>query len=232
MTTDDASIQRRAERDLIFTYGDDQQDVFLWEHSLRIMHNACTLTELPEFRNRKLDRMALRAGALYHEAGWLCQLRQGVIKRSELLCRPTSDTQRDLGAALLEQSLADLLKPRTLAAAGMLIRQLNDRHVRSLETRLLSDADNLDDIGTLALCAMIRRSTFEGKGLSHLIQTWQRRREFHFWEARIKKSFRLEAVQQIAFQRLTRLDDFMESLARQCTGEDVSAMVRAATPES
>ncbi len=192
--------------------------------------NARQIAKLPGVPRRKLDYDALEAAAFYHEAGWVQQVCQGTVHRLEVLCGPTSELQRELGAVMLTKSLAGRLKPRSLEAAAMLVRQLNDRHKRALEARILADADNLDEIGSLLLWNMIRRHSFEGKGIEATLQTWKRQREFHFWEARINKSVHFEAVKQIAFQRLEQLDQLMSVLAQHHTGDDLRKLLE--NPES
>lgn len=218
-----------AKRDLIFAGNDGNQDVFLWEHAQRVAWNARLIAKLPGVPARKIDSAALEAAALYHDAGWACQFREGTVNRFEILCRPTSDLQRDLAAALLTESLSDHLKPRSLETAAILVRQLNDRHMRAVEAQILSDADMLDDIGSLALWNMIRRQTFDGKGVETTLQTWRRQREFRFWEARINKSVRFESVKQIAVRRLEQIDQIMSALARHHVGDDLLEFVEQTT---
>ena len=213
-----------AKRDLVFTDERGNQDVYVCEHGQRVALSARHIATLPGVPGRRTDGAALEAAALYHDAGWICQVREGTIHRFDILCKPTSDRQRDLAAALLTESLADHLKPRSLETAGMLIRQLNDRHVRAIEAQILADADSLDDIGNLSLWSTIRRHTFEGKAIETTLQTWKRQREFRFWEARIRESVRFEAVKQIAFRRLKHIDQFMSMLARYHAGDDLAEL--------
>ncbi len=215
------AIWECARRDLVFTDQQGNQDVFLWEHAQRVAGNARRIAALTGVSARRMDRAALEAAALYHDAGWVCQLREGTVARLEILCKPTGDLQRDLAAALLTTSLSGRLRPRSLETAALLIRQLNDPYVQAVEAQILAEADNLDQIGSLALWGMVRRHAFEGKGIEAALQTWQRQREFRFWEARINKSLRFEAVKRIAYRRLEELDQFMGVLARQHAGEDL-----------
>ncbi len=226
---DQSPIWERARRDLVFMDEDGNQDVFLWEHVQRVARNARHIAMLPEVPTRRIDRNALEAAALYHDAGWVCQLREGAVHRLEILCKPTCERQHHLAAALLAESLSDHLKPRTLETAAMLVRQLGDRHLRAVEARILADADALDDIGSLSLWNMVRRHTFEGKGIEAALQTWQRQREFRFWEARINKSVHFEVVKRIALQRLEQLDQFMSILARHDSAADLLEQLEATT---
>lgn len=211
----------RAEHDLVLTGDDGIRDVFLWEHCRRVARNARLIARLPGVPAPRVDGAALDAAALYHDAGWICQCREGTVDRFELLSKPTSDLQHSLAASLLTKALRDHLKPRSLSAAALFVRQMGDRHVRAVEAQILADADNLDEIGSLSLWNVVRRHTFQGKSVEAALQTWQRQREFRFWTARINNSLRFEAVKQIAFKRLEELDRFMELLARHHRGDDL-----------
>ncbi|MFH0980422.1 MAG: HD domain-containing protein [Planctomycetota bacterium] len=217
---DQSPIWECARRDLVLIDPDGNQDVFLWEHSQRVAQNARHIAALPGVPVRRIDATALEAAALYHDAAWACQFRAGTVGRFEILGKPASDAQRALSAARLTEALAGRLKPRILETAGDLVRQLNDPHIEAVEVQILSDADNLDEIGSLALWNLVRRHTWEGKGVEAALKTWERQREFRFWEARINKSLRFEAVKQIACQRLKLLDQFMDLLARHHAGDD------------
>jgi hypothetical protein len=217
-----------ARRDLVFTDHSGNQDVFVWEHGQRVARYARLIAALPGVNTRNLDRAALEAAALYHDAGWICQLRAGTLQRADVLSRPTSDQQHDQAAALLTRSLAEHLRPRSLETAAQLIRQMNDREAPQPEAVILAEADNLDEIGCFALWHMVRRHAFEGKGIAATLQTWERQREFSYWEARINKSLRIEAVREIARRRLEHLDRFMALLGGQCAGDDVAECLNAA----
>ena len=213
----------RAKRDLVFADELGNQDVLVYEHGQRVALNARHIATLPGVPGRRIDHAALEAAALYHDAGWVCQVRKGTVHRFEILSKPADEQQRNLAAALLTESLADHLKPRSLEMAGMLIRQLNDRRLRVIEARILADADTLDDIGSLSLWNAMRRHAFDGKAIEATLQTWQRQRDFGYWEARIN-AVRFEAVKQIAFERLKQIDQFMRMLARHHAGDDVAEL--------
>lgn len=211
-----------ARRDLVFVDDAGNREVFVWEHSERVASGARMIAALPDVAVHEVDTAALEAAALYHDAGWTQQLRDGRVRRVELLCKPTSDQQRDLAAVALRQALSEHLRPHSLEMAILAVRQLNHRQDRSPEATILADADHLDEIGCLSLWNTFRRHTFEGRGMAAILGTWQRQREFRFWEARVSKSIHFEPVRRIALRRLEQLDRFMSLLARQDAGEDIA----------
>jgi hypothetical protein len=217
------SIWRQARTDLVI---DERglQDVFLWEHSARVARTATLIGSLPGVVAHPLDELALTAAALYHDAGWVVQYREGLLTRSEILGRATSDLQRELAAAMVEERLGHLLHGPSLETAVLSIRRMNDHAVTVPETQVLAEAANLDDIGVLSYWQSVRRCSNEGKGVQVAIDTWQRQKEYHFWEARIADAFRFEVVRELARQRLQKFGEFMDLLAYQHGGRDVAEL--------
>lgn len=211
-----------ARRDLILDVGQGQCDVFLWEHTGRVARAAEMIADLPDVAGRRLDRAALAAAALYHDAGWALQYRERLIPRSDILARPTSDLQRELGAALLEDRLAGMIKESVRSAAADCLRQVNSHDTTLTEAHVLAEAENLDQIGMLSFWQIVRRHSNEGRGIQAAVDTWRRQKEYHFWEARISDSFRFESVKKLARCRLAHFSDFMDELAREHRGDDVS----------
>jgi hypothetical protein len=211
-----------ARRDLVLDVGHGQTDVFLWEHAERVTRAAEGIADLPDVAGGRLDRAALTAASLYHDAGWALQYRDGLIQRSEILSRPTSDMQRELAAALLEDRLASVLTESSRSTAADCLRQINNRDTTLPEAQALAEADSLDQIGVQSFWQVVRRHSNEGKGIQAAVDTWCRQKEYHFWEARIADSFRFESVRQLARRRLAHFAEFMDELAREHRGDDIA----------
>jgi hypothetical protein len=226
----ESAIWKRARCDLVLADEAGNRDVFLWEHCQRVARNATRIVEFIGAAARRVDHAALEAAALYHEAGWACQFREGIITRADVFARPPTEQRRELAAVQMTRSLAGCLTPRSLETAAAAVRQFHEREVRGPEAQILADAENLDEIGVLSFWNAMRRATFEGKGIETVFLTWRRQREFRFWEARISKFVHFEPVRQIARQRLGQLDDFIALLHRHHAGEDLLDLDRARAP--
>ena len=224
------AIWNRARADLLFTIEQGGQDLFLWEHSVRVAQSARQIASLPTVQAASPDEAAIVAAALYHDAGWIAQLRDGEIKRDEVLIRPAFETDREQGALMLESRLASLLPADSLARASQAVRTLDDRQIESIEGQVVSDADNLDEFGVLSLWQIIRRGAVEGKGIQAVIDTWHRRKEYRYWDARLNDSFRFAAVRAVAEKRLEKFERLMEELEEQCRGADLVLDAVGTTP--
>jgi hypothetical protein len=198
-------------------------DSWMWERSDRIRRLSDKIMAFPEFSDVRMDHVAVRVASWFAEAGWVVQHRGGQLDRWQMLSRATSDVQRELAATLLQEQVAHLLPGATLDAAADAIRRCNLRDTEMPEAQVLSEASNLEDVGIVNLTRQIRVNAAEGRGLERLLTTWQRQREYQYWDARIKECFRLDRVRAIARQRLAAVDRFMEGLDIELSMRDLAA---------
>ncbi len=125
--------------------------------------------------------------------------------------------------------MKDLLPADTIVRAADCLRSLSDHEVESLESRLVADAENLDEFGALSLWQMARKQAMEGKAMEAAIKTWETQKQYGYWSARINDSFRFEAVKQIAHERLVTFDKIIQQLKAHHNGDDLTAAGGSAT---
>lgn len=225
------NILVRARQDLVFeVVGGGEEDLFLWEHAERVARSAQAILNLPEVTNAGPDATAVLAASLYHDAGWAVRVRQGEAKREEILVRAVPDDHRDQGAELMAKSLAPMIPAESIRIASTAIRTLHERDVDSIEGHIVGDAESLEEFGLLAFWGNIRRGTLDGKGVQAVVDTWHRRRDYQFWAARLRDSFRFDAVRQLARRRLMTYERVMEEVERLHIGADIAQL--GATPSA
>ncbi len=225
------AIRNRAKADLIITTEQGDQDLFLWEHSLRVAQNAGQIARLSEVCAASPDDLAVYAAALYHDAGWIERVLEGEVTRDAILIRPLAAAHREHGIELLERSLAKLLSRDSIRRAAAAIRYLHDRNGQSIEGQIVMEADLLDEIGAISLWTAIRRGVVDGRGVQAVIDTWRRRKEYHFWDARLKDSFRFSVVRAVAEERLRKFERLMQELETEHSGHDLHSAGRREGPE-
>jgi HD superfamily phosphodiesterase len=214
-----------AKRLLTIEVDESHHDLWLWEHAERVMHLTDSIARLPEVGGETADRTALAAAALFHDAGWIVEFEQGRWQRWQLLTRPTNEIQRELGAAMLQEEVEHLLPGATVRLATDAIRHCNDRHTELLEARILAEAEALDEIGVLYVLRQFRLYQGEGHPIEQLLNTWQRQREYQYWDVRLNDGFRYEATRTLARERLESMDAFMGGLRRALRGDDVRQLL-------
>jgi HD superfamily phosphodiesterase len=215
---------------LTVAINDTSSDLWLWEHSERVMRLTQLVAGIPEVRGQNPDLTALAAAGLFHDAGWTIEYSQGRFKHWQLLSRPTNDLQRELGAGLLQERGAHLLAAPSARLAGDAIRQCNDRRTNLLEARLLAEAEALDDVSALYVLRQFRQYQAEGRPLQQLVDSWQRQKEYRYWELRLNDGFRYDSIRAIARQRLEAVDAFIAALGRDLHGEDLRQWLATLAP--
>ena len=220
------AVWKLARADLIIATDDGGNDVFLWEHSLRVAKSAHYLSHLPQAQALKPDIVALLAACLYHDAGWITQLRAGEIQRFEILLVPPSETTVLESVRLMHKSLGGVLSGPILERAGETIRTRHQHNLELIEAHILDEADNLEEFGLGFLWTAIRRGLCGGKGVQAVLDAWKRRTEYHFWTARLKDSFRFEATRKLAESRLSQLESLMSEMTLQHGVDDVRLAVQ------
>lgn len=220
-------IWNRARADLAVGSGSGrgERDASLFEHCARVAETARRLSAIPAVHATAPDTIALVVAALYHEAGWVVAVREARVRPEEILLRPLSDSDREDGARMLSRSLRTLVSADSLGRASLAIRSLGNRNVDSVEGRILSDSDNLQEFGLLSLWTTVRRGTIEGRGVKPILETWRRRKEYHFWDARLRDGFYFAEVRALAERRLATLEAFMSGLEAEEAGCDVDALL-------
>ncbi len=212
-------------RELLTLHVDGATDLSLWEHSERVAQSAELLARLPEIGTDRPDADACTVAALFHDAGWAVQYQQGIVQRWQLLSRPTSDVQRELGAAALIETVGRVLPQETVEIATEAIRHLNVRNTSLVEARVVAEAEALDEIGLLFLLRQFRQYQAEGRPLEQLLKTWLRQLEYRYWDARIN-DLKFEVTRRIARERLHAVEQFMHAFARDREAGDLRAALR------
>jgi len=213
-----------AEESLVLRGEGQANDLWLWEHAQRIRHLARMLALLPEAREiggDQPDQTAVALAALFADAGWAVQVEHGEVNHWQVLSRPTNDIQRELGVGALQDHAPALLPPETVGIAVRAIRECNDRYTKCPEARVLSEAENLDEIGIMYVLRQFRQYQAEGRPLEQLLASWTRHREYHYWDARINDCLRWETTRHIARARLEAVGQFMTALARDRDAADL-----------
>ena len=216
-------IWNRARADLLIREGNNEKNMFLWEHSSCVAQAALRIAHLPEVCARTIDEAALAAAALYHDAAWIGSLREGPVSSAlEIGIHARDERHRELGAQKMEESLAGLLEPKSVALASVAIRTLDERSIESTEGQIVREAETLNEFGAVSFCVTIRKDILEGKGVQAAIDTWHRQGEYHYWPALLRDSFRFDSVRELAKRRLCLLGRFMEELEQQHNCDDLA----------
>jgi hypothetical protein len=99
--------------------------------------------------------------------------------------------------AAADQANADLIE-----RAARILRELPLRAPELAESKLLADAVNLDDFGVTGLVLQAMHLARQHSGLTPVAEGFEKRRQYGYWEARLKDGFHFEPIRQLARRRL------------------------------
>ena len=198
-----------------------REDTFLFDHSMRVMHVAERLSACREVRAWRLDRFALSAAALFHQAATVRLEEERRTSTVYAAATMSAEDVKQYSAELAGDRLAGRLPQRQLEFVQEVIRHTHDAASDIPESKILSDADSLDDIGALGIWRDLRRNILEGHAVDEAVRTWQRREEYGYWEARMREALQLETSRRLAAGRLAAARAFMQQLARERDASDI-----------
>lgn len=124
-------------------------------------------------------------------------------------------------AEIAAAKLAGRIDSMKIEKICRIITESADNLSRMTEAMILADARNLDDMGAAGIFNEIKRYAFDGRGVSEAIESWQKKLDYGYWQARLKDSFRFEAVRKVAQQRLDAAAFFMNQLKIEAQADDL-----------
>lgn len=216
-------IRRLAEELLIFQDPSGHTERWLWDRASRIARHAELISKLPELtkKNESVDSFCLLASAYLSDAGYRLYSRIKGEKRGLAILDLRGRQLRDYSVEMIKEKETD---PCFEGKADQICRIIVESEIRSTqmpEAKVLSDARMLDEIGALGLLQEIRRCILQGKGPGGLLDAWDRRVEYRYWEARLKEGFHYETVRQIAQHRFASMEQYIRQLRREYLGQDL-----------
>jgi hypothetical protein len=115
-------------------------------------------------------------------------------------------------AELLLTHLSDPRDAALLERATRILRELPQRTPAAEESRLLADALNLDDFGVTGLFLQAMHLSRQHASVRQVADGYEKRRQYGYWEARLKDGFHFEPVREMARARLQHADRAAELL--------------------
>ena len=210
-------------RDLLVTSSPlGRQDRFLFDHSMRVMRVAERLSRCREVRTWRIDRFALQAAALFHQAATVRLDEERRTSTVYAAATMSAEDVKEYSAELAGDRLRSRVPEGQLSRIQEIIRRAHDAGIDLAEAKLLSDADSLDDIGALGVWRDMRRHVLQGRGVEETVRAWQRREQYGYWEARLREAFHLETARRLAETRLATARRFKEQLAVECEARDLA----------
>lgn len=183
----------------------------------RLIDDAQRLTQ----RVRKLANMKLVTGDidldLLEIACYAMQLpmRHGKSLPAGKLGKTSLRDRAEQAAELLVSTLGDEIDEPMLDRVTRLLQELPQRAPKLNESRILADAVNLDDFGVSGLVRQSMQLARHGAGILQLVEAFEKREEYGYWQARLKDGFHFEPVRKMARKRLDHAMEALKLLAQE-----------------
>ena len=214
------TIHQIAKKTLTVPAPSGDRDDWLWDRTLRIIRNIEYICRLPELAEQaiSIDRFCLVAAAYFADFGL------AYFERTQKATMPTDVTNADLcniSTQTVSDNLADVITDTRIDKINRIITESFNRFTDVTEAKILSDGRGLEDLGVAGLLGEFRRQLMDGKGVSDVLESWKRKIEYGYWQARLKESFRFAAVRAIAKKRFAAAERFMNQLAIENSASDM-----------
>ncbi len=187
-------------------------DHYLIDRAYRVLRHCGSIAQLEDIQRFHVDHECLNIAALFRDAGFARYANEEDRVSRMVLADLTDEDLRDFSAQMVQEKLTELLNPRQLERVSSTIIESGKRKTSLVEAMILSDARNLDDMGSIGIFNEFRRYVIHGRGVGDALSSWSRKIEYDYWAARLRESFRFEGVKAIAKRRLETARNFMQQL--------------------
>jgi len=199
-------------------------DYSLWDRSQRLVRNVEYICQLPEIKksNLDIDKTSLIVATYFCQAG-LAHLYKNKNSASKTVSANIDNTL-ELCTAVIEKKLTSILEKAQVNKILKIIIESGSHLTNITEAKVLSDARNLDDMGATGIFNEFKRHVAQGKGVTDALQSWKKKIDYRYWQARLKESFRFESVRKLAQQRLSATEYFMNQLKIENSAKDIEEL--------
>ncbi len=218
-------VREIAEKVLAIPTAKGNADRYLIDRANRILRHCGGIAQLNEVKRFQVDQECLNIAAMMRDSGFARYANQEDDFARMVLADLTDDDMRDFSAQVVQHRLSGVLNPRQMERVCSIIIESGRRDTNLVEAMVLSDARNLDDMGSVGIFNEVRRYLVHGKGVTEALASWKRKIEYEYWVARIREGFRFESVRLIARQRLQAAQTFMDSLEAENMAGDLEKML-------
>jgi hypothetical protein len=220
-------VKEIAQQVLVVSTLSGANDNWLWDRTQRVLRNVEHICRLPEIskKNLPLDNFCLTAAAYFSDTGFARYADAEDTASRLVLADVSSDDLRDFSTQIVTDKLAGALAGQKIDKINKIIAESGNRFTNMPEAMILSDARNLDDMGAVGVFNEFRRYVTHGKGVADVLQTWKRKLDYQYFQARLKESFRFEAVRKLAEQRYAAVEYFMNQLKTENAAADIEELI-------
>lgn len=218
------AIRHIAEKTMKIPSTSGSVDNWLWDRAIRILKNVEHICQMPELtdRNIPIDRFCLVTATYFADTGSTYS-----AEANGLSDRPAWSDVNQLDVMVFStqitaNSLRGVLAASKIEKCNKIIIESANRFTELTEAIILSDARNLEDMGIVGLVREFRRAVLTGKSVSEILDSWKRKIDYRYWQARLKEGFRFESIRRLAEQRFHTAEYVMNQLYIEHSARDLA----------
>jgi len=196
---------------------------FLWARAQRLVCNVEGILQLPELSStdRQIDEFSLHSATYFCQTAMVEHFEKGDSADKIHFNHPQDVKGTDYCAKIVAKKLNPVVGGKRVRKINTIIAESWTSSAQMIEAKILSDARNLEDIGTVGIFNEFRRFINEGKSIFKMLRNWQKKIDYRYWQARLKNSFQFEGVRNIAAKRLLKATEFINQLDFEVTARDL-----------
>ena len=202
-------------------------DSWLWDRARRLLRNVECICRLPELAeaNVPIDRLALIGATYFSDAGFTCYDNAQSSRSKVVLAEVNLADLQVFSTRIVTDKLTGSIAASKIDKINRIIIASPNKSTDMTEAKILSDARNLDDMGAVGIFNEFRRHTMHGKSVSEALESWKRKIDYRYWQARLKENFRFESVRALAERRFSATEHFMNQLAVENSAHDLEELI-------
>ncbi len=219
--TDNDEIKMIAKQVLRAPAFDGQTDNWLWDTADRIERNVNAICQSAEIQraNLAIDLFCLKAAVYFFQTGLI----QAAGSKDALYLDPAEIAR--LSTLVVTEKLVKVVDTKRIQKINDILIQTCEKTTRLNEAKILSDAINLDDIGSVGVFNQVRDGALQKKSISQLINNYKKKADYGYWQARLTESFHFKNTAKIANKRFAIMNTFMQNLEKESSSLDFDKTV-------
>ncbi|MCK5172624.1 MAG: hypothetical protein KAR47_04485, partial [Planctomycetes bacterium] len=176
---------------------DGQTDNWLWDTAERIERNVNSICQSTEIQraNLAIDLFCLKAAVYFYQTGIV----QAAGSADALYLDPAELTR--LSTLVVTEKLSKVVDTKRIQKINDIMIQACEKNTRLNEAKILSDAINLDDIGSVGIFNQARDCALHKKSIAQLLNNYKKKADYGYWQARLRESFHFASAAKIANKR-------------------------------
>lgn len=181
---------------------------YRFSHSIRVMRYCSNFLKIPFFKKMKLDREATLIAALFHDIGKI----EATTKKREIKYNSYGDKYHEkIGAFIVNKFLKRVIKDANFRTKiSKIIEEFKEKEPKFLETKLIRDADRLDNYGVIKIWRTITYAQYQNRQID---------RVYEYWEGEGRKKakkelshFHFKPIKSLAVKRFKKLDKLIKEI--------------------